>query len=68
MLQVVDPTFTDDPHLVWDRMRADDPVHRVDELGGWVATSYDAVRDLLRHPDFSSSIRFSQASTLGKLS
>lgn len=50
----VDPLFSPEfrarPEAVISRLRRDDPIHWVSELGVWVATRYDDVRALFSEP------------------
>ena len=58
MLSHLDPSFVDDPHPTWDAMRAADPVSWVPEIDAWVLTGNDVVREALRHPSLSPSVRY----------
>ncbi|WP_392667063.1 cytochrome P450 [Streptomyces sp. LN785] len=67
-----DPHYfgTGDPHPVWTRMRAEDPVHRQCPMHGkpefWAATRYaDVSRLLSRHTEFTAS-RGNILTTLGQ--
>ncbi|GAA2975213.1 cytochrome P450 [Streptomyces enissocaesilis] len=67
-----DPQFygTGDPHPVWTRLRAEDPVHRQCPVGGkpefWAVTQHaDVSRVLARHDEFTAS-RGNILTTLGQ--
>ena len=47
----------DDPYPVYQRMRDEEPVLHVPELGFWAISRYDDVKELLRHPERFSSMR-----------
>jgi cytochrome P450 len=48
-----------DPYPIYGRLRAEDPIHWSEVLGGWVLTRYDDVLSTLRAPGaYSSSGRF----------
>jgi pimeloyl-[acyl-carrier protein] synthase len=51
------PAFRDDPHPVFHRLRAEDPVHYSPTVGVWVLTRYADVMTALRDPRFSASAR-----------
>ena len=42
--------YAQDPHPVWSRLRAEDPIHWSDALQAWVVTSYLLVKDAGKHP------------------
>ena len=48
------PEVIADPFPVFARLRAADPVHWSDVLGGWVLTRYRDVRQVLNDPRFSA--------------
>ena len=48
-----EPGFVESPYEQYARLRATDPVHRSDLLGGWVLTRYDDVARILRDPSIS---------------
>jgi cytochrome P450 PksS len=52
---LTDPTFLEDPHPTYRRMRQQDPVYWSDALGHWVLTRYDDVLEAIRHPALSSA-------------
>jgi cytochrome P450 len=58
VLSHLDPDFTRDPHPTWDALRAADPVAWVPEIDAWVITGNAALRDAMRHPDLSPSVRY----------
>ena len=47
--------YADDPHAVYDVLRATTPVFRDDTCGLWGITSYDGVAFASRHPELFSS-------------
>jgi cytochrome P450 len=49
-----DPATLTDPHPLYHRMRAEDPVHWSEPLRAWFLTAYDDVQRLLRDPRLSS--------------
>ena len=51
------PAFRDDPHPVYHRLRAEDPVHFSPTVGVWVLTRYADVMAALRDPRVSASAR-----------
>jgi cytochrome P450 len=61
VLTHLDPDFLDDPHPAWDRLRALDPVSWVPEVDAWVITGSEALRDAMRHPGLSPSVRYWKA-------
>jgi cytochrome P450 len=52
-LTALDPTFAEHPHEHLDRLRAEDPVHRDDELGRRFVTRFDDVRAVVSNPTLS---------------
>ena len=59
---IASPLWYDDPYPIYRQLRADDPVHWSDTLGGWVLTRYDDVVATLRAPEhYSSHGRFQRA-------
>src|SRR3954468_23632905 len=48
-----EPGCIDSPYEQYARLRASDPVHRSELLGGWVLTRYDDVARILRDPTIS---------------
>lgn len=48
-----EPGFVESPYEQYARLRAADPVHRSDLLGGWVLTRHDDVATVLRDPTVS---------------
>jgi cytochrome P450 len=48
-----EPGFVESPYDQYARLRATDPVHRSELLGGWVLTRYDDVARILRDPTIS---------------
>ena len=48
------PEHIADPFPIFARLRAEDPVHWSDVLGGWVLTRYRDVRQVLNDPRFSA--------------
>ena len=48
------PAEIADPFPTFARLRADDPVHRSEVLGGWVLTRYDDCRAALNDKRFSA--------------
>ena len=48
------PEVLADPYPLYRRLRAEDPVHDSDALGGWVLTRYDDVKLALRDARFSA--------------
>ncbi|MFF3226940.1 cytochrome P450 [Nocardia suismassiliense] len=54
------PPATENPFTVYDGMRAQCPVARSEQLGGyWIATSYQAVNDVAKAPELFSSVSIS---------
>jgi len=51
----IDPEFRKDPHPFYDRLRAEQPIHKT-PLGFVVLTRYDDVVNTLRNNDFSRDI------------
>jgi cytochrome P450 len=61
MSDVYDPTDPDirrDPHELFARLRANEPVHWSPKLTGWVATSYEAASEVLATTASYSADRF----------
>jgi len=58
VLTHLDPRFLDDPHPTWDALRAAGPVCWIPELDAWMITGNEALRDTMRHPDLSPSVRY----------
>lgn len=52
---LISPAFYADPYPIYRQLRANDPVHWSDTLGGWLLTRYDDVLDTLRDPARFSS-------------
>ncbi len=46
-LNLLDPRARANPYPLYDKLRAEDPVHWNDELGGWLLTRYDDVMTAL---------------------
>ena len=51
-----EPGYVESPYEQYARLRATDPVHRSELLGGWVLTRYDDVARMLRDPTISVEI------------
>ena len=51
---LVSPRFLADPHPVFRRMRAEDPVYWHPGLNAWALVRYDDVQRMLRDPRFSA--------------
>lgn len=49
MVRLLDPAFHADPHLLYDRLRAEDPVYWDPYLHTWVVTRYADVLTVLHH-------------------
>jgi cytochrome P450 len=46
-----------DPYPLYDRLRAEAPVHRVGDSGFYVVCTWEAINDVINHPqDFSSNL------------
>lgn len=45
-----DDEYAQDPHSLWNRLRAEDPIHWSDSLQAWVVTSYALVKEAGKHP------------------
>ena len=56
-----EPGYVDSPYAQYARLRATDPVHRSDLLGGWVLTRYDDVARILRDPTISVELENANA-------
>ena len=56
-LTPMDESFRSDPYAVFERIRDATPVHLDAELGRYVLTGHDHVRDLLRDKDFFTDPR-----------
>jgi cytochrome P450 PksS len=52
--ELLSPAALADPHLVFHRMRREDPVHHSRTLGAWLVTRYNDVLRALRDPRLSS--------------
>ena len=52
-----DPALVADPYPLYDRLRAEDPVHWSDRMGAWVLTRYDDVAFALTDARFSAAER-----------
>jgi len=52
-----DPAFRDDPHPVYDLLRSHQPVYHDPDYGRFLLTSYQDVRELLRHKRFGADAR-----------
>ncbi len=48
------PEIIADPYPAYRQLRAEDPVHWSDKLGGWVLTRYDDVKEALHGQRFSA--------------
>ena len=59
-----EPGFVESPYDQYGRLRAHDPVHWSELLGGWVLTRYDDVVGLLRDPTISVNLDFAQPTPL----
>lgn len=53
LLGLLDPRVRANPYPLYEQLRADDPVHWSDELGGWLLTRYDDVKKALHDPRLS---------------
>ncbi len=53
----LDPQIVSDPHPIYHRLRAEDPVHWSGSLEAWVLTRYDDVVLTLTDPRFSADRR-----------
>jgi cytochrome P450 len=42
--------YAQDPHPLWNRLRAEDPIHWSDTLDAWIVTSYALVKEAGKHP------------------
>lgn len=51
-LTPIDEAFRDDPYPIFKRLREQAPVHKDDELGRYVITRHDDVKNLLHDKDF----------------
>lgn len=49
-LNLLDPSARVDPYPLYNQLRAEDPVHWEDALGGWVLTRYEDVMAALHNP------------------
>lgn len=58
MLTHLDPDFAADPHPTWDALRAEAPLTHVAEIDAWIITGNEVMRDALRHPGLSPSVRY----------
>jgi cytochrome P450 len=58
VLSHLDPNFAHDPHPTWDAVRAIDPVTFVPEIDAWVITGNEVLREIMRDPDLSPSVRY----------
>ena len=46
-----------DPYPLYDRLRAEGPVHRIGESGFYAVCSWEAINDAINRPaDFSSNL------------
>lgn len=52
-LGLLDPRARANPYPLYERLRAEDPVHWSDELGGWLITRYEDVKKALHDPRLS---------------
>lgn len=52
---LVSPAFYDDPYPTYHQLRAEDPVHWSDAVGGWMLTRYDDVLATIRDTSHFSS-------------
>lgn len=52
-LGLLDPRARANPYPLYERLRAEDPVHWSDELGGWLLTRYEDVKKALHDPRLS---------------
>ncbi len=53
----LDPAFQEDPYPVIERLRREDPVHRVTPLGFWFVTRHDDVKRLFNDPEHATPDR-----------
>ncbi len=52
------PSYIDDPYPALHRLRAEEPVHRAEQLSAWIVTSHEHCLDVLRdHETYSSTLR-----------
>jgi cytochrome P450 len=52
-----DPAVLRNPHPIFARLRAEDPVHWSDAMSGWIVTRYDDITDALTDADIYSAER-----------
>ena len=52
-----DPSILRNPHEIFARLRAEDPVHWSDPMSGWIVTGYDDIVDGLTSSDVYSAER-----------
>lgn len=52
-----DPAILRNPHPIFARLRAEDPVHWSDPMSGWIVTGYDDITDGLTDSDVYSAER-----------
>lgn len=51
---LLSPSFFADPHSVFRRMRAEEPIHWHPQLNFWVLTRYEDIQTISRDPRFSA--------------
>ena len=54
VLNPFDPEFRENPYPAYHRVRADDPIRRIDAFNLWMLSRYADVQFVLRDPRFSS--------------
>ncbi len=52
-----DPGFQDDPYPAIDRLRSQEPVHWVPNLGFWFLTRHDDVKRFYNDPEYATPDR-----------
>ncbi len=57
-----DPAVTRNPHPIFARLRAEDPVHWSEPMSGWIVTGYDDIVDGLTDSDVFSAERLTNVS------
>jgi cytochrome P450 len=57
-----DPAIIRNPHPIFARLRAEDPVHWSDPMSGWIVTGYDDIVDGLTDSDVFSAERLTNVS------
>ena len=51
---LTDPQVLADPHVVFDQMRREDPVHWSESLSAWIVTATNSCCSALREPALSN--------------